>query len=209
MSTINSATTVAIPQTFNFGAVSAATSSVSETSTHSPSDAFAGNSYSASSSGSTDPNAKAGFAKRMMHGIGNGIGRIADMMGLGTISKFAKDNFRTYDTNNDNKIIAGEFSAVSALVNKTFEQVDSNANQEVSFGEFKSLVRDLVDAELQATDTDGDGFVNRNEATVRGLITTQGQQDSFTVADKNTDGLLSFTEFANMVNSRKFNKAVS
>lgn len=194
-----------------FGTTSTTSTTLSTTTpTYSPSDKFAG--ISLSSTKTTTPvdeaNKKAGTFKMMMNSVGNGISKFADMVGLGTISKFAKDNFTLLDTNKDNNLNTTEFNAVSQLVGKSFTEIDSNVDQKISFGEFKTLARSLVESELKATDTNGDGFINLSEAGTHGYVVNQGNQNSFTSHDSNGDGLLSLTEFAGLVNDRKFRKSI-
>jgi hypothetical protein len=202
--------TMVMPTAPSFNLVSSvAAATTTQSTVSSPSDKFAG-SYIATSSSTTttDENGKtAGFGKRMMNHVGNAFGKVADMMGFGTFAQIAKAQFNTYDTDHDNKINAGEFTAVSSIVQKSFTDVDKNANQEVSLGEFHTVVRDLVNAEFTATDTSGDGFVNFNEANARGMVVTQGNsgKDSFKNNDLNGDGLLNVREFAGLMNDMKFN----
>ncbi len=211
MSTIDSAAPVFSPLPIN--TITPPTTTISEETKNSfsPSDSFAGSFVAMSSttdpSTTPEPDKKAGFFKRMAHGLGNGFGKIADMMGLGHINKFAKEQFKLYDTDKSNQINATEFSAVSSLVSKSFQEVDRNANQEVSYGEFHSIVRDLVKSELAATDTNTDGFVNFNEANARGLVKGTGPlNNTFVKSDANADGLLSFNEFADLINTVKLKK---
>ncbi|PIQ28285.1 hypothetical protein COW36_04375 [bacterium (Candidatus Blackallbacteria) CG17_big_fil_post_rev_8_21_14_2_50_48_46] len=166
---------------------------------------YGADSYTSSNSGSAqlDPNQQAGTMKRMMNGIGNAFGRMADWVGLGTISHYAKQNFELYDADRSNSLNAQEFSAVSSLIAKSFQEVDSNANQQVSLGEFKRIVGDLVDANFKALDTSQDGFINFNEAYAGGYVATQGNQNTFASHDINQDGLLSRNEFAGLLNDMK------
>ena len=163
---------------------------------------YTADSYSpqSTSGGAADPNAQAGALKRMGHGLGNAFGRMADWVGLGTISHYAKENFKRYDANKSNSLDTQEFSAVSTLIAKSFQEVDSNTNQQISFGEFKRIVGDMVDANFKTLDTSSDGFLNYNEAYAGGYVTNSGPQDSFRRNDRNQDGLLSRNEFAALVN---------
>mgnify|MGYP001604753815 CR=1 FL=1 len=204
--------TMVMPSITNFNLVSSvATTTTTQATISSPSDKFAGSYIAASSPNTTTPsdesNKQAGFGKKMMNHVGNAFGKIADIMGFGTFAQIAKAQFSNFDTDHDNKIVAGEFSAVSAIVNKSFTDVDSNANQEISKGEFKTVVKALVDAEFAASDTSADGFVNLAEATARGMVVTQGNsgKNSFANNDKNADGLLNVREFAGLMNDMKFN----
>lgn len=206
----NSAMIIPIAPAFN----PVSTISTSPVPIYSNSDSFV-----ASASDSSDLNKKAGMFQRMMHGIGNGLGRIADAMGMGNFSQFAKAQFKLYDIDNNNHINAGEFTAVSSIVQKTFQEVDRNTNQEVSFGEFKSVVRELVDAELKRTDINSDGFVNFNEAAISGNlgykqtqiqiegthveVQNQVNEQAFKQHDTNSDGLLSKSEFTNLLMAKK------
>jgi Ca2+-binding EF-hand superfamily protein len=182
----------------------AVSTTVATSSTSVAANPYAADSYSPqnqnNSGGAADPNAQAGAMKRMAHGIGNAFGRMADWVGLGTISHYAKENFKLYDADKSNNLNTQEFSAVSTLISKSFQEVDSNTNQQISFGEFKRIVGDLVDANFKTLDTSGDGFVNYNEAYAGGYVTNSGPQDSFRRNDRNQDGLLSRNEFAALVN---------
>jgi Ca2+-binding EF-hand superfamily protein len=174
----------------------------------------AGNSYTQSSMGyssdnfnastSTGPtseaNKQAGFGKRFMNGIGNAFGRMADWVGLGTLSHYAKSNFEALDTNKTNSVDINEFSAVSQMIGKSFQQVDANLNNEISLGEFKKIIGDMVDAELKALDTSGDSFLNLNEASIAGY------GNAFASHDTNQDNLLSRNEFAGLLNDIKIKK---
>lgn len=150
-----------------------------------------------------DPNLQAGTMKRMFNGIGNAFSHMADWVGLGTISHYAKENFQVYDTDKSNSLDAQEFTAVSQLVSLSMEQVDQNANQQVSFGEFKKIIGTIVDSNFSALDTSGDGFVNYAEASAGGYVVVHGANDSFIEHDVNQDGLLSRNEFAGLVNDMK------
>lgn len=151
-------------------------------------------------------NAQAGFSKKLFNGIGNMFGKVADMVGMGTFSRIAKNQFIQNDLDKSNQINQQEFTAVGQMIQKSFQSVDRNSNGEISLGEFKTVVKDIIDAEMKMTDTSGDGFVNYNEATTRGLVTSSGPQDSFTRNDINQDGLLSTKEFANLLEEQKFRK---
>lgn len=153
-----------------------------------------------------DPNKQAGSMQRLMHGIGNAFGRMADWVGLGTISHYAKENFQAYDADKSNSLDAQEFTAVSQMVSLSLEQVDQNANQQVSFGEFKKIIGAIVDADYAALDTSGDGFVNYAEASTAGYVVIHGVNDSFVEHDINQDGLLSRNEFAGLVNDMKIRR---
>lgn len=167
--------------------------------------AYGQDSYVASQQG-FDPHQQAGTMKRMMNGIGNAFGRMADWVGLGTISHYAKQNFQAHDADRSNDLNAQEFSAVSSLIAKSFQEVDSNANQQISFGEFKRIVGDLVDAQFKALDTSQDGFLNYSETAAGGYVVVQGNQDSFVRHDANQDGLLSRNEFAGLLNDTRLRR---
>lgn len=169
------------------------------------SDAFIASNQTGASD-TLDPNKQASGMKRMMNGLGNAFGRMADWVGLGTISHYAKENMQAYDANKTNSLDTQEFTAVSSLIAKSFQEVDSNANQEISFGEFKRIVGDIVDANFKALDTSQDGFVNYNEAFAGGYVVNQGNQDSFRNHDKNQDGLLTRNEFAGLLNDMKLKR---
>jgi len=174
-----------------------------------PYPAYGGDAYAVKSVGTEDTgNKQASTLKKIGNSVARAFSKVADFVGLGTASHFAKDAFKTYDGNKDNHLDVNEFYPVSQLLGTQFQPIDANADQKVSFGEFKRLVGDLLDAEMRLTDTSGDGFVNYNEAYARGYVGFQGNQNAFTVADKNQDNLLSFGEFAALANSRKFNKPI-
>lgn len=164
--------------------------------------AYGTDAYQASQGNSTgfDANRQASGMKQVFNGLGNAFGRMADWVGLGTISHFAKENFQHYDADRSNFLDQNEFGAVSAMIQRSFQQVDSNADQKLSFGEFKAVVGELVDASFKAADTSGDGFLNYAEASATGYVVTQGSQDSFISHDVNGDQLLSRNEFAGLVN---------
>lgn len=209
MSTINSATQVSLSPLPTFTSISQISNQTEQKTNYSKSDSFSGSFVAMASSTDVpaDPDAKAGLGKRMMHGLGKGFDKLADFVGLGKISQFAKQQFSLYDTDKDKKINATEFSAVSELVGKSFQEVDRNSNQEISNGEFKTIVRALVENEMATTDTNSDGFVNFNEANARGLVRSTGNlNNTFLKNDKNGDGLLSFREFADLLNDTKLNK---
>jgi len=151
-------------------------------------------------------NLQAGFFKKMFNSIGNAFGKMADVVGLGTISHYAKQNFQMYDANKTNSLDTNEFSAVSQMIGKSFQEVDSNANQEVSLGEFKKIVGDIVDSNFKALDTSDDGFLNYNEAASGGYVVANGSNNSFASHDVNQDNLLSRNEFAGLVNDMKLKK---
>ncbi|PKL77113.1 MAG: hypothetical protein CVV27_06825 [Candidatus Melainabacteria bacterium HGW-Melainabacteria-1] len=153
-----------------------------------------------------DINKQAGFLKRMGNGVGNAFGRMADWVGLGTISHYAKQNFQAYDADRSNHLDSNEFTAVSQMIQRSFQQVDSNADQKISLGEFKHIVGDLVNASFKTADTSADGFLNYAEASAMGYVVTQGSQDSFVSHDLNQDQLLSRNEFAGLVNDMKLKR---
>lgn len=159
-----------------------------------------------SSTGGFDANKQAGGMKRFMNGIGNAFGHMADWVGLGTISHYAKENFQLYDGDRSNHLDVNEFGAVSALIQRSFQQVDSNTDQKISFGEFKAVIGEMVDASFKAADTSGDGFLNYAEASATGYVVTQGSQDSFRAHDLNQDQLLSRNEFAGLVNDMRLKR---
>lgn len=173
-------------------------------------------SYSADSFTASNPNTgstpedlankKAGFFKKLGNSIGNAFGKMADWVGLGTISHYAKQNFESYDADKSKSLDANEFSAVSQMIGQSFQQVDSNTNNEISFGEFKKIVGDLVDANFKALDTNSDGFLNLNEAGAGGYVVSNGIHNSFHDHDVNQDALLSRNEFAGLVNDMKLRK---
>lgn len=169
---------------------------------------YAADSYQGSNqtNGGFDANKQAGFFKRMGNGIGNAFGKMADWVGLGTISHYAKQNFEANDADRSNHLDVNEFSAVGAMVGRSFQQVDANADQKLSFGEFKTLVGDLVNASLKAADASGDGFLNYAEANTAGYVVIQGNNDSFISHDVNQDQLLSRNEFASLVNDMKIRR---
>lgn len=149
---------------------------------------------------------KAGFFKRMMNGVSNTFGKVADMMGMGTFSRIAKNQFNANDFDKSNHLNQQEFTAIGQMIQKSFQDVDRNGNQEISLGEFKTVVRDIVEGEMKLTDTNQDGFINREEATARNMVNTQGSQDSFSRNDVNGDGLLNLKEFAGMMDEQKLRK---
>lgn len=149
---------------------------------------------------------KAGFFKRMMNGVSNTFGKVADMMGMGTFSRIAKNQFNANDFDKSNHLNQQEFTAIGQMIQKSFQEVDRNGNQEISLGEFKTVVRDIVEGEMKLTDTNQDGFINREEATARNMVNTQGSQDSFSRNDVNGDGLLNLKEFAGMMDEQKLRK---
>lgn len=159
-----------------------------------------------SSGGPSDPNLQAGFAKKFFSGLGNMFGKVADLVGMGTYSRIAKNQFIQNDLDKNNSLNAQEFTAVGQMIQKSFQTVDRNNNGQISLGEFKTVVKDIVDAEMKMTDTSGDGFVNYNEAMARGLVNNSGPQDSFRRNDVNQDGLLSKNEFANLIEEQKIRK---
>lgn len=148
----------------------------------------------------TDPNKKANTFKSLFAKVGNAFGKIADAVGLGTISHYAKQNFQTYDANKSNSVEQNEFSAVSQMIGKSFQEVDKNGNQEISLGEFKKIVGDLVDHEFKTLDTNGDAFLNVTEASAGGYVVGN---NSFVANDKDGDQLLSRNEFAGLLNDMK------
>lgn len=157
-------------------------------------------------SGNSESNIKAGFFKRMMNGVSNAFGKVADMVGMGTFSRIAKNQFNSNDTDKSNHLNQQEFTAIGQMIQKSFQEVDRNGNQEISLGEFKTVVRDIVEGEMKLTDTNQDGFINREEATARNMVNTQGSQDSFARNDVNSDGLLNLKEFAGMMDEQKLRK---
>lgn len=205
VSSISGSNYVSAPYTYTAARSSTVSAYPSQTVGAYTSDAYIA-SIQTGASDSLDPNKQASGMKRMMNGIGNAFGRMADWVGLGTISHYAKENMQAYDANKSNSLDTQEFSAVSSLIAKSFQEVDSNANQEISFGEFKRIVGDIVDANFKALDTSQDGFLNYNEAFAGGYVVNQGNQDSFRSHDKNQDGLLTRNEFAGMLNDMKLKR---
>lgn len=154
-----------------------------------------------------DPNKKANTFKSLFAKIGNSFGKIADAVGLGTIAHYAKQNFQAYDANKSNSVDQNEFSAVSQMIGKSFQEVDKNGNNEISLGEFKKIVGDLVDNEFKRLDTNGDAFLNVTEAAAGGYVVgNNANNNSFTVNDKDGDQLLSRNEFAGLLNDMKIKK---
>jgi Ca2+-binding EF-hand superfamily protein len=147
-----------------------------------------------------EANKQAGFGKRFFNSVGNAFGKMADWVGLGTLSHFAKANFEAMDTNHNNSVDINEFSAVGQMIGRSFQQVDSNTDQQISLGEFKKVIGDLVDAEFKALDTSADGFLNLNE------VSPAGYAPAFASHDTNQDGLLSRNEFAGLLNDLKIKK---
>lgn len=200
------------PINTSFNTVSSSTYVAPQTTTQQPVNYSSNDGYSANSllsaKAPTAPedtaNKKAGAFKSFFAKISNTFGKVADSVGLGTISHFAKQNFTAYDTNKSNSVDANEFSAVSQMIGKSFQQVDANSNQEISLGEFKKIVGDLVDSEFKKLDTNGDAFLNMNEAAP--YVVTNGANNSFTAHDTNGDQLLSRNEFAGLLNDMKIKK---
>lgn len=153
-----------------------------------------------------DANKKANTFKSLFAKVGNAFGKIAETVGLGTIAHYAKQNFNTYDANKSNSVDANEFSAVSQMIGKRFQEVDQNGNQEISLGEFKKIVGDLVDADFKKLDTNGDAFLNLTEASAGGYVVGNQNNNSFTSHDTNGDQLLSRNEFAGLLNDMKIKK---
>ena len=196
-----------IPQTNYYSApYSQVTSPVTtNTSSYTTSPYATGDTYNTSSTGDTTDwmNTKASAGKRFFNGIGNAFGRIADWMGFGTISHYAKRNFDYYDANKSNSLDTNEFTTVSQLIGQSFQQVDSNTNQQISLGEFKKVIGDMVRVTFKALDTNQDSFINYVEASAGGYVTMHGSQNSFARNDKNQDYLLSLKEFAGLINEVK------
>ena len=149
---------------------------------------------------------KAGFGQRLMNNFGNAFGKMADLVGLGTISHYAKSNFQANDANKSNSLDTNEFSAISQMIGKSFQQVDGNSNQEISLGEFKKIIGDIVDSDFKTADTNDDGFLNMNEANTGGYVVTNGSNNSIKAHDLNNDNLLSKNEFTGLVNDMKLRK---
>lgn len=147
---------------------------------------------------------KAAFFQRMTNSIGNAFGKIADAMGLGTLSRYAKESFASFDADKNKGIDANEFSAVSAIVGKSFQEVDRNTDQKVTFSEFKSVVSQIVDNNFKTADSNGDGFLNYNEASASGNVVQLGSNNSFIDHDKNQDQLLSKNEFIALASDPRF-----
>lgn len=155
---------------------------------------------------SPDADKKANTFKSLFAKVGNAFGKIAETVGLGTIAHYAKQNFNAYDTNKSNSVDINEFSAVSQMIGKSFQEVDKNSNQEISLGEFKKIVGDLVDADFKKLDTNGDAFLNLSEASAGGYVVGNQNNNSFTSHDTNSDQLLSRNEFAGLLNDMKIKK---
>lgn len=147
-----------------------------------------------------EANKQAGFGKRFFNGIGNAFGRMADWVGLGTLSHYAKSSFQELDINKNNSVDINEFSAVSQMIGMSFQQVDANTDQQISLGEYKKVIGNLVDSEFKARDTSGDGFLNLNE------VINAGYANAFASHDINKDNLLSRNEFAGLLNDIKIKK---
>jgi len=115
--------------------------------------------------------------------------------GLGTLSKYAKASFSSFDTNKNKGIDSNEFIAVSSIVGKSFSEVDKNTDNKVTFSEFKSVVSQILDNDFKMADTNADGFLNYNEAMASGKVVQHGANNSFLEHDLNRDELLSKNEF--------------
>lgn len=138
---------------------------------------------------------KAAFFQKMTNSIGNVVGKIADAMGLGTLSKYAKSSFNSFDADKNKGIDNNEFMAVSSIVGKSFAEVDKNTDNKVTFSEFKSVVSQIVENDFKMADTNADGFLNYNEASASGKVVQLGSNNSFLEHDANKDELLSKNEF--------------
>lgn len=166
-------------------------------------------------SNDSEKNKTASSSKKIFSFINNTFNKITNLIGIGNFSNTAKMQYSLIDSNRDNNLASTEFNSVSNIIKQSFQQVDSNTNQKVSLGEYKKSVSSHIDNQLRFADQNTDGFVNFNEAAMSGVlgykqtqlqvegnnVEFQGQvnEQNFKQHDSDNDGLLSKTEFNNLV----------